>query len=384
VKNNHKNWTLTFFITAVVLPSSLLMGFYYYDPLMLFHKPINRAVTLASNMRVQAPGIINHLDYDSYIIGTSMLENTSGDEASKILGGHFANISISDGDYYERSFLLSLALKKNAKTIIYSLDHAYLNQRKGKESYPISTFSYLYGNEPSRIKFYFQAKYILCLMTWSESSKCIGKLITADRPNAWMYKERHIKRFGGLDNWFKLKNNGQIEEALYSITKSIKSEQQSEVSDQQLKTETNKAISYIEDHLITYVRSYPNAQFYFIFPPYSRISYALWHQKEKIKSKVHEEVVRYFTKKAAELDNLDVYGYEDQSFLDDIANYKDPAHYHWWVNKKMLNDIAKRKHLLTPTNLPFYLQQARSKALSFDLMGLVNRFHVYLTSSNAE
>lgn len=360
------------------------MGFYYYDPLMLFHKPINRVITLASNLRVQAPGIINYLDYDSYIIGTSMLENTSGNEASKILGGHFANISISGGDYYERSFLLDLALKKNAKTIIYSLDHAYLSQRKGKESYPVSSFSYIYSNEVSRIKFYFQANYILCLMAWSESSKCVGGSRTADRPNAWMNKERHIKRFGGLENWFKLKNNGQVEEAVYSITKSIKSEQKSRVSYQQLRTETNKAISYIEDNLITYVRDYPNTQFHFIFPPYSRIRYALWHQKEKIKSQVHEEVVRYFTKKAAELGNLEVYGYEDQSFLDNIAIYKDPNHYHWSVNKKMLNDIAKRKHLLTPTNLPFYLQQARSKALSFDLMGLVNKFDVYLTRSNTK
>ncbi len=378
LRHKSKRWVFIFFVCVIVMPTFFLVGFYSYDPLMLFHKPTNRPITLSRNMRAQIPGIISQLEYDSYIVGTSMLGNTSANNASKILGGHFANISMNGADFYERSYVLDYALRNKAKTIIYSLDSYYLTQRRGKERYPTSSFSYLYSDQFNKIKFYFQGKYILCLLMWSSSSKCIGYPVSLDRPKSWMNDKRYVRRFGGIQNWFSAENSSQIKEVFEEVVRNSKKGGDAYLGKEKLNFEIKKAISYIDDNLLFYVKAYPKSTFHFIFPPYSRIRYATWHQRERTKAKVHEAVVRHLVERSVEFDNLDLYGYEDQGFLDNISNYKDLGHYHWWVNEKMLKDIAEKNHVLTKQNVDSYLYKARVKSLKFDLVGLGRRIDMYL------
>mgnify|MGYP000113639536 FL=1 len=114
------------------------------DPLQLFHKPfIQDEGFIEKDMRKQAAGIINNYDFDSIIIGTSMLANTSSFEASSKLNSNFINISMNGSDYYERDFILSYALKnKNIKNVIYSLDYFYLYQTKSN----VSDYYFLYDD----------------------------------------------------------------------------------------------------------------------------------------------------------------------------------------------------------------------------------------------
>lgn len=64
----------------------IILGLIYiYDPLQIFHKPYFREATFFTDMRKQALGIIKHYKFDSYIIDTSMLENTDSKEATNKL-----------------------------------------------------------------------------------------------------------------------------------------------------------------------------------------------------------------------------------------------------------------------------------------------------------
>jgi len=370
------------FLTTIAITIAIFFGsLFVYDPLMLFHKPFNRIVTLNNNMRIQAPGIIRNLDYDSFIIGTSMMENTSANTASKIIGGHFANISLSGADYFVRSYVLDFALKNNATKIIYTLDSNYFNQREGDEFFPVDSFSYLYSDTLERLKIYLKIKYIKCLLTWSSSSQCVGNNKSVDRPNSWIDNKFYYARFGGLDNWFKASHHPQIKDAFKSISLAshrIKKGEYDLLNDHDLNLKIDKAIQYAEDNIISFVRAYPAAQFYLVFPPYSRFKFAQWHQLEGTKAKTHEAVISYLAKTATELGNLSVYGYEDQDFLDDISNYKDLYHYNAWVDDLILHDIAENNRLLTSGNIDTYLQNARIKALAFDLIGLGKKIDTYL------
>ncbi len=128
---------LVLILAALGPMAALLSALYVYDPLALFHKPWGRPETVHENMRLQAAGIIRHGDFDSVILGTSILENTSAREASRLLGGRFVNISISAGDFFERGLILrDLLAHRPVREVIYSLDFIYLNQRKGYLSYP--------------------------------------------------------------------------------------------------------------------------------------------------------------------------------------------------------------------------------------------------------
>lgn len=133
--------------------------------MQIFHKSfIKSDLHLHGNMRQQAAGIISNYEFDSIILGTSMLENTSAFEATKIVGGNFVNISLSGSSFFEREPILSYALKKkNLKNIIYSLDSTYIDLNKSHKSYPINTYSFLYDeNYFNDFKAYLNKNFFKC------------------------------------------------------------------------------------------------------------------------------------------------------------------------------------------------------------------------------
>lgn len=381
VKARGKRWVWGFFASAVSPLLTFLLLLYIYDPMMLFHKPWGRDVTLHKNMRLQAAGIIRSLDYDGYIIGTSMFENTSANKAADLLGVNFANISMSGSDIYERSFPLALALSEGADRIIYSLDDHYTTQRMGRDRFAIENFDYLYSDRYARGKLYFQIKFIKCAMLMSEDTECVGRNVDADRPNEWITNKAHYVRFGGLDNWFAANNNTQIIDALKEITTAANSIKKGEyiiLEQAELDREIEKTIFYVEEYLVHYAEAYPDVKFDFVFPPYSRIKFAQWHQLYGTEARVHEAVVRRFAQAASELENVNVYGFEDHDFLDDIANYKDTKHYNQWVNDMMLESIKSGNNMISLGNVDEYLNQARINALKFDIINLGERVDKYI------
>jgi len=65
------------------------------DPINISKLELSDNEFYIREMRFQSAGIINKIDFDSVIIGSSMAENFLPETTSKILGGHFQNLSLS-------------------------------------------------------------------------------------------------------------------------------------------------------------------------------------------------------------------------------------------------------------------------------------------------
>lgn len=98
------------------IPLCFIAVIFFFDPLAIFHNFGFKTNWFGLGMRYHAASAINSGKYDSYILGTSMLANTSAREVEKIFdGARFANISLDGGSYFERSILLNQILKKAIK-----------------------------------------------------------------------------------------------------------------------------------------------------------------------------------------------------------------------------------------------------------------------------
>ena len=365
--------TITFFVGTAITLISLLVLVFVADPLQLFNKHSDNKL-LVGNMRQQAAGVINQYKFDSIVLGTSMLENTSSKEASNILGGNFTNISLSGSDFHTRSIVLKYALKnKEIKRVLYSLDGNVLT---GSSISNTSNFDYLYDdNKLNDLKAYINPKYLLCSVY---SSFCLLD-VEVERPNAWYKNIEHSKRFGGLDNWFKAKNNSQIKAAFESILTSIESIKQGKVSiDKNLKQNIEKSHNYIDSTILEFVSKYPQTEFLLVIPPYSRIRYAIDAQYNVSKFKHFKDSVKYLVAKSAKYKNLKIYGWGNHSFVDNISNYKDLGHYEYKINTFMLNAIKKEEGRLTTENIDNYLDVFTKKALGYDLIQIGNKIDKYL------
>lgn len=359
---------LTLLVAALGPVAALLSALFVYDPLALFHEPWGRPGTVHENMRLQAAGVIRHGDFDSVILGTSILENTSADEASRILGGRFVNLSVSAGDFFERGLILRHLLERRpVRQVIYSLDFIYLNQRKGYWYYPLPTYDYLYDANPfNDIRAYLNGHFLGCLGHWSRDADCVGREADLDRPNAWMRDPEQAARFGGFDAWCRARDNSQIRDVYAKMSEAAAAIRAGavQVSDP---AQTTLAIDYVERNLITLVREFPQTRFHLVFPPYSRAKFAIWHQYRQGDAAAHLAVIRYLAESSSRLPNLQVSGFEDQDFLDDIARYKDMDHFDPEINTLIARSIGQGAHRITPMNVEHYIAEATRRAREYPL-----------------
>lgn len=379
---SYKSAISVFFISLCVFGSLLPAAFIVYDPLQLFHQAWGRPATFHSNMRQQAAGIIRNYPFDSVILGTSMLENSSADEAGRVLGGSFVNISISGSLHAERSPALALALReKKLSTVIYSVDE--IEPLSENPDVALDTFDYLYNrNRADDLLAYLNDRFTSCVIRWSVKPECVGSIDSLDQPNAWIRFPEHAARFGGLQNWFAARNDPQIEGAFRLIIKSAANANKVPAPPSVELAEAQKRIlAYADTYILAHARRNPEVAFHFVFPPYSRTKFAIWHQSEPLRARLHEATLSHFAETASQLENVHVHAFEDQDFLDDIANYKDLSHYSPAINSLIHERISNRANSLHAGNIQRYLNTARNKATSYDLIGFGKQLEEYLTNN---
>jgi hypothetical protein len=376
----HKARTLLLaFLGLVLVPIiSLMIAFLLYDPLQLYHKTSGRVLTLNSNMRIQAAGLIKHYDFDSVLLGTSVMENYSAKLTGELLHGNFLNISMSGADFFERAKVLEFLLgNKKINKVVYSLDSVYINTRMGYPVFPYSTYEYLYDNNPlNDVRVYLNSHYIACLMAWSSSESCVGRPSDIDRPNAWSGDQEEMRRFGGLNKWCEASGNYMVQDSIAKIknaAQAVASGATLQVTDNQMRQRVAASLGYVDKYLIDFVKRNPGTNFYLVYPTYSRVQYAFWYQYRTVNSIIHAAVVRHLVAESAGLPNMQVFGFENEAYSDDIANYKDIVHSNPDHDGYILASLANGRGRLTQANVDLYLEESRKKGLEYDLIGLAKK-----------
>ena len=368
----HKKLGFIFIFSVSIFSLIFFIPLFIIDPLKLFHKPWYYKQYLDGNMRQQAAGIINNWNFDSLILGTSALENTSALEASKLLNKKFINISLSGSTYYERKIILDYALKsKKIKTVIYSLDKLGSTERgRANGTYRLSEWDYLYDNNPfNDFKAYINDKYLQCV--FMRKNGCQNKKSDFDRPNAWYNSKINSIRFGSFENWFKVKKDKQVIYSLNEIHKSYKATiSHKYIIDYHFEEKILKVKSYIDDNLINIIAQHPQTEFILILPSSSRALYATWEQYDKNHMQMYIESLKYLILTSEKYHNAKIYGWGNEKFLDNLANYKDIVHYHHTYNSWMLKAIKKNIGRLSSANITNYLNEFKQKAHDYNLTTL--------------
>lgn len=373
--NPYKRFVILFFSLTFMIISFVGVLLYIYDPLQIYHKPYFREITFFQDSRIQIKGIIKNYDFDSFIWGTSMLENTLAKEAEQKLGGKFANISSGGFAFNERAIILDYIFKNaKPKNIIYSLDIGHLVINHSNDT---KNFDFLYDdNELNDLKMYLNKKTIACALRFSASEDCVGK---KDLENLiswlWIKDIGHNARFGGIHKWLENKDNEQIKDTIKELanmsspprynpkpfTDSIQSNQK-----------------YLDENLLVFVRQNPSVKFSIVIPTYSRLFYRL-NDKIQPKAKV---ILKWLV--SQNLPNMKIYGFDDLDYANDIANYKDLTHYNVDMNSMQLDAIANGTHILTPQNIDSYLATMESKIKSYDISPIIEQIKVWEAEQNPQ
>lgn len=217
MKAKFKHFVINSLCLCFFAMACLFALLYIYDPLQIYHKPYFREISFSDDMRVQDKGIIKHYDFDSFILGTSMVMSTSAREAGEKLGGKWVNVSLAGGSFNQRAVILRYiyAQKPEVKRVIWSLDIVQTTDTKPAQT---ESFDFLYDkNELDDIRIYVNKKFISCALSFSKAEKCVGKK-DLETLIYWATRPEQVRKFGGFENWLK----NSKEPVVQSVIKNLK------------------------------------------------------------------------------------------------------------------------------------------------------------------
>lgn len=360
-----------FFATLLILFFSFVIRIYTYDAYHFWSlkDPLNEMYS--SNARVQNAAFINHLEFDSIILGNSYMENTSAKEASEIFGGKFFNLSMSGSNNYERSIVLKHVLQTHdVKRVILLLTPS--SSTEGHGSYSIETWNFLYDtNRFNDFKYYLNTHDVGCMWTFSKKSSCLGRKKNLDRPYAWYEVPDHASRFGGIHNWARFYQNPQLKNLIvHEIPEAAKKEL---TAGHSLSSKKMAEIRQSLDQTVfNFAKQYPNTEFLLYFNPDSLLGKALIF-RNYLSFNEYSYFIREAVNKSDSFSNVYLFGFDNLSFTNDISYYKDTTHYRENINSQLLHLVKAKKYSLSLDNVDSYLNELWFRVESLDLNTL-NQF----------
>ena len=368
IVKNYKNFAIVFAtILCVACLVSALLGIliYIYDPFMFFHKPYFREQTYMTDLRISARGIIDFVDFDSVILGSSVLANTSSKEANQKIGGKWVNLTLWGSVLKDRAILLEYLFKhKQIKSIIYSLD-AYALISDHKPYVDINPLLYSNDSLFAKWRYYLDTKFIKCAIRWSNKKECVGqKELESVASILWF-----LNNVGGITKW-----NPSI---LADILEAYNSPNDFLSNTRQNMQRYNEAKKYLFD----IVEKNPQIDFHFLIPAQPRLFYSVASIK-KMKAYYKgrtlddyladwKEMLKWLIDKSAQYPNMKIYGFDDTDYPDNITNFGDFEHPNIDMNSMQLDAIANGTHILTPQNIDKYLATMEQKIKNYDLAPLI-------------
>ena len=362
---HYKKLTQKFLLILIGLILLLIIPVIVYDPLHIYHKSwfSDESKLHSKNMRLQNAGIINNYEFDSILAGTSMFKYIPSSYASHKLGGKFVNLSASGGNLYERNLFIKHALrKKSIKNIIYSFDTALdANLQKNNRSLPLNKFNYLYDTNPYNDFYaYWNKKFLTCTLTFSSSTECIGDTRGLVRPLKWFEDGLKInEKKSGIDNWISKNGRGRN---MYSR---IKKQIDRPLTKKEYQKNLNLTYQIIDEQLLKTIKQNPNVPFHIVFPPYSRLQYALWAKYNPRQYTLYKQTIKYLFTASMQYDNMYVYLLDHLEVVDNLNNYIDMRHSTAKINHVIIDYIYDKKYIHTINELSILFREIDLKNQSY-------------------
>lgn len=363
----------SFFGVFIVIFSAFCAVVWYVDPFRLFHQPFMCKNQVYDDMRYNARWFIKSGDYDSIILGTSMLANTSAKEAAELLGGKFINISIWGSSLEQRAILMNYALKKKPiKKIIISLDRGGLVPVDVKLDNKVSAnrFDFLYTDNSNIFKVYMNIKFISKIFSF----KC-EEDANMDMPSSWMLKwgDRTEQRFGGLENWIKTYKDKDMQTTMQMLSSAaimaLNGYQPQNLLNAYYLEKYQKDL---DNNVLKFAKDYPNTEFVLVIPPYFMAYNSILRFSADGYSALQKELIRYVLNQ--KLSNIKLYAYDYLDFTYDVRNYMDLGHYSPEINSKILQMLSKKEGELNLSNLDKWWQKYDEAAMNYNFLNFYHDF----------
>ncbi len=277
------------------------------DPYQKFRRP-TRYRTYYSRPRHLNPGLARHHDYDTALVGSSMIGSFQPGMVEKEMGGKCVKIPMYGASGLELAMTLRPVIEAaKAKTIIFTLDHYSL---KG----PTDRLPFTHRAVPYQIyrhDLLADARYVFGFDTLTQGVKVLKKNSKCRKqerfdPDHYGYHPDGVtySRETTLDRW---RHNDPV----------------------LIKDPSEHTFPVMKDtfdvNLLPLIRSAAGIRFLLFFPTYSILA---WADAEKAGIVDHVfELQRHVTESLDDLETVEVYDFQAPDWITDLDNFSDVIHF---------------------------------------------------------
>jgi hypothetical protein len=342
--NPYKKWCIGTIVLTLVGLLTVAASIAIVDPYFHYHKPQAALYYNLTTSDYHNPGIVQHFDYDTLVIGTSMAAGFKVSLFKDYLGATAVKTIFPGGKTKNLTNLIDLALaaNPNLKAIYLGLDLNLLDDEEPelpREPYPI----YMYDTNPWNDAHYLLNKYVFVTGVGLAIVGTIEGLppATFDDNTVWQDEDQLI--------------GSQYENTILGHINTGQADS--------LSREKRLALAeaHLQGNILPLIIDNPEIEFVFFIPPYS-ILYWYNQNTDNILA-----VLEYTFETLLPYENVKVFfPLNDPEIVTNLYYYRDFGHYNSQVSDYLVRCFADDRYLLTAENYQEELQKMRELVEGFD------------------
>lgn len=340
-----KYWSIT--IISVTLITVILFGLatYILDPLVQYRKESGFLTYYHSSEMYSNPGIAKNYNYDSVLVGSSMVENTDVSEIDDLFGFCTIKVPYSGGSSYNHKHILDVCFNsgKKIKNVFWSLDEYALTSDYQTPRYPLP--EYLYDFDVTNDLSYLLNLDVFYFYTVKDIYGTLkGQSQLAMRDGSWDEDESVYNKRNMLSS-FEIPMNQKENKGEKLFEKNL--------------------YENLEYNIIPMIKNHSDTTFRFYMVPYS---IAFWYiEKSDGRLDAHFYDVRKALGEILQYKNVEVYFFQNEKeIITNLDNYRDYSHYSPKINSYMSKEMKKGTHRLYKDNYEKVVNEFYDYLVEFD------------------
>ena len=347
--NHRKKWLAAFGAVCGICLLAMASLVVYVDPFFQYHKPLPDFPYVLDNQLTQNPGIAKNMDYDSVLLGSSMVVQFNTQWFEDILGLHTVKLAYNAAHAKDQDRILTVVEEHHGmpEAVFLGIDLLPYANGTDIDAYPVPEI-YYDDNILNDVEYWWNKDVLLDYII----APYIGKdeaddfhIIYGKNYYAEYYNEEYV-----LSNYVP---SGKAEHTV----------------PEDAYTEAAKA--NMREHILPHIESHPDTDFYVFFPPYSILFWYDCIQEKNVDARLAE-----YDAIMGSLfghDNVRVFFFQnDPELVCDLNRYVDYTHYDREVNLYMTECFASGEKEVTADTYQKELEELRElvNQVDFSVWGL--------------
>ena len=328
-----KKWLIKFFAITLAVLMLMAGAVILIDPYLHYR---TKDDSYLLNSRFVLPGIIEREEYDSVVVGTSMVGNFSMQSFKEKLGENPIKVTIPAISIFDTKRLLD-SVGKTGKATKYYIGLDQFQFRVAKENQTTQIPDYIIdGNVLSDYNYFFGYEVWFRYMPVDVAFTLL-KIAGYDFPEKYKYK-MSIYGLGGFSD------DQEFSE------RSAKQDYNSKYRNKESEPKKSWLMDTMKENFEWYMKSLDltKNEYVFFFPPYSSLSWVVYENENVIEE--YLEFKRYVINYFKDYTNVTIYDFQHAEFTYDISNYCDIQHYSPTQNEWMVDQFLNGNYVATLDN----------------------------------